>query len=156
MNISGGSGEPQQVFGEIVTGNFFTVLGARPLIGRGFLPDEDAKPGEKLVCVLGYGLWQQRFGSDRTILGRDIDLNGRKFTVVGVMPKGFKGTNAIGAPALWVPYMTYRETTAGFLLEMLQPGNRRGLVFDVTGRLKPGVTVTEAEANLKTLARQLA
>ena len=156
MNISGGSGEPQQVFGEIVTGNFFTVLGARPLIGRGFLPDEDAKPGEKRVCVLGYGLWQQRFGSDRTILGRDIDLNGRKFTVVGVMPKGFKGTNAIGAPALWVPYMTYRETTAGFLLEMLQPGNRRGLVFDVTGRLKPGVTVTEAEANLKTLARQLA
>ena len=82
MNISGGSGEPQQVFGEIVTGNFFTVLGARPLMGRGFLPDEDAKPGEKLVCVLGYGLWQQRFGGDRTILGRDIDLNGRKFTVV--------------------------------------------------------------------------
>ena len=142
LNISGGNGDPQQVFGEIVTGNYFSVLGARPLIGRGFLPDEDQKPGEKLVCVLGYGEWQKRFGGDPSIVGRhDIDLNGRKFTVVGVMPKGFKGTNAIGAPALWVPYMTYRETTAGFLRELIQPDSRRGLVFNVTARLKPGVTV---------------
>jgi putative ABC transport system permease protein len=155
LNISGGTGDPQQVFGEIVTGNFFSVLGARPLIGRGFLPDEDQKPGEKLVCVLGYGEWQKRFGGDPSIAGRDIDLNGRKFTVVGVMPQGFKGTNAIGAPALWVPYMTYRETTAGFLQELIQPDSRRGLVWDVTARLKPGVTVTQAEANLKTIARQL-
>jgi putative ABC transport system permease protein len=155
MSISGGTGQPQQVFGEIVSGNFFTVLGARPVLGRGFLPDEDEKPGEKLVCVLGYGEWQQRFGGDSGILGRQIDLNGRKFTVVGVMPKGFKGTNAIGAPALWVPYMTYREMTTGFLLELIRPESRRGLVFDVTGRLKPGVTVQQAEANMKTVARQL-
>ena len=139
MSISGGTGEPQQVFGEIVSGNYFTVLGARPLIGRGFLPDEDAKPGEKLVCVLGYGEWQKRFGGDPSIVGRDDQLNGRKFTVVGVMPNGFKGTNAIGAPALWVPYMTYREMTAGVLLELIRPESRRGLVLNVTGRLKPGV-----------------
>src|SRR5215510_763011 len=62
LNISGGHGDPQQVFGEIASGNYFTVLGARPLLGRGFLPDEDARPGEKLVCVLGYGEWQTRFG----------------------------------------------------------------------------------------------
>ncbi|HEX7140375.1 MAG TPA: ABC transporter permease, partial [Vicinamibacterales bacterium] len=99
MSISGGTGEPQQVFGEIVSGNFFTVLGARPLIGRGFTPDEDLKPGEKLVCVLGYGEWQKRFGGDPSIVGREINLNGRRFTVVGVMPNGFKGANAIGAPA---------------------------------------------------------
>jgi putative ABC transport system permease protein len=155
LNISGGKGDPQQVFGEIVSGNFFTVLGARPLVGRGFLPDEDKNPGEKLVCVLGYGEWQKRFGGDPSIVGRDIDLNGRKFTVVGVMPQGFKGTNAIGAPALWVPYMTYRETTTGFLQELIRPDSRRGLVFDVTARLKPGVPIKQAEANLKTLARQL-
>ncbi len=155
LNIAGGTGEPQQVFGEIVTGNFFTVLGARPLIGRGFLPDEDARPGEKLVCVLGYGEWQKRFGGDPSIVGRDISLNGRKFTVVGVMPQGFKGANAIGAPALWVPYMTYRETTAGFFQELIQPESRRGLVWNVAGRLKPGVTIEQAEANLKTIARQL-
>jgi len=155
MSISGGTGEPQQIFGEIVSGNFFTVLGARPLLGRGFLPDEDQKPGEKLVCVLGYGEWQKRFGGDPSIVGREITLNGRKFTVVGVMPSGFKGTNTIGAPALWVPYMTYQEMTAGILLELIRPESRRGLVLNVTGRLKPGVTVQRAEANMKTIARQL-
>ena len=71
------------------------------------------------------------------------------------MPKGFKGTNAIGAPALWVPYMTYPQTTNGFFRELAKPNNRRGLVFNVTGRLKPGVSVQQAEANLKTIARQL-
>jgi predicted permease len=155
LNISGGKGDPQQVFGEIVSGNYFAVLGARPLLGRGFLADEDVNPGEKLVCVLGYGEWQTRFGGDTTIVGKAIDLNGQKFTVVGVMPKGFKGTNAIGAPALWVPYMTYPQTTAGFFRELIRPDNRRGLIFNVTGRLKPGLTVQQAEANIKTIARQL-
>src|SRR5262245_58667415 len=155
LNISGGTGDPQQVFGEIVTGNYFGVLGARPLAGRGFLPDEDQVPGAKLVCVLGYGEWQTRFGGDTGIVGKTIDLNGQKFTVVGVMPKGFKGTNAIGAPALWVPYMTYQQTTTGFFLELIAPDNRRGLVFNLTGRLKPGLTAQQAEANLKTIARQL-
>ena len=155
LNISGGTGEPQQVFGEIVSGNYFGVLGARPLLGRGFVPDEDQTPGAKLVCVLGYGEWQTRFGGDRGIIGRAIDLNGQKFTVVGVMPKGFKGTNAIGAPALWVPSMTYPQTATGFFLEMLRPDSRRGLIYNITGRLKPGVTVTQAQANLKTIARQL-
>jgi len=155
LNITGGAGNPDQVFGELVTGNFFSVLGAKPLIGRGFLPDEDKIPGEKLVCVLGHGEWQKRYGGDPSIVGRTISINGASFTVVGVMPKGFKGTNAIGAPALWVPYMTYPQTTNGFFRELAEPNNRRGLVFNVTGRLKPGVRVQQAEANLKTIARQL-
>src|SRR4030095_2904340 len=155
LNITGGTGNPDQVFGEIVTGNYFTVLGARPMVGRVFLPDEDRNPGEKLVCVLGYGEWQKRFGGDPSIVGRTVSLNEQQFTVVGVMPKGFKGTNAIGAPALWVPYMTYPQTVNGFFLELLRPDSRRGLAFNVTGRLKPGVTVQRAEANMKTIARQL-
>jgi predicted permease len=155
LNITGGTGNPEQVFGEIVTGNYFGVLGAKPLVGRVFLPDEDKNPGEKLVCVLGYGEWQKRFGGDPSIVGRTISLNEQQFTVVGVMPKGFKGTNAIGAPALWVPYMTYPQTVNGFFLELLRPDSRRGLAFNVTGRLKPSVTVQRAEANMKTIARQL-
>src|SRR5262249_21040335 len=134
---------------------YFTVLGARPQIGRGFLPDEDETPGAKLVTVLGHGEWQKRYGGDPSIVGRTITLNGTGFTVVGVMPKGFKGANAIGAPALWVPYMTYPQTTTGFFRELAQPNNGRGLIFNVTGRLKPGVSVQQAEANLKTIARQL-
>ncbi len=153
LNISGGTGEPQQVFGEIVTGNYFDVLGVRPLAGRTFLPDEDRTPGAKLVAVLGYGEWQKRFGGDRAIVGRTITLNGSAFTVIGVMPKGFKGTNAIGAPALWVPYMTYPVTTSGFIREAVD--SRRALMFDLTGRLKPGVSRQQAEANLKTIASQL-
>jgi predicted permease len=153
LNISGGTGAPQQVFGEIVSGNYFDVLGATPLYGRGFRPDEDRTPGSKLVAVLGYGEWQTRFGGDPSIVGRTITLNGNAFTVVGVMPKGFKGTNAIGAPALWVPYMTYPVTTSGFFREATE--SRRALVFNVTGRLKPGVSMQQAEANLKTIASQL-
>jgi predicted permease len=85
-----------------------------------------------------------------------MTVNGQSFAVIGVMPKGFKGTNAIGAPALWVPYMTYPVTTNGFFGELIRPDQRRGLVFNVTGRLRPAVSVQQAEANLKTLARQLA
>jgi predicted permease len=154
LSISGGTGEAQQIFGEIATGNFFEVLGARPLIGRGFRPEEDKTPGAALVTVLGWGEWQKRYGGDPSIVGRTITLNGQGFTVVGVMPKGFKGTNAIGAPALWVPYMSYPQTTSGFLRESMD--SRRALVFNITGRLKPGVSVKQAEANLKTIGRQLA
>src|SRR2546425_3138479 len=155
LNLSGGSGEPQQVFGEIVTGNYFSVLGARPLVGRTFLPDEDVNPGEKLVAVLGFTTWQVRFGGDRSIVGRTILVDNRAFTVLGVMPSGFNGTNSIGTPALWVPYMTYPQVTTGFFAELAKPDQRRGLVFNVTGRLKPGVFVQQAEANLKTIAKQL-
>jgi predicted permease len=154
LNISGGTGDPQQVFGEIVTGNFFDVLGAKPIIGRGFRPEEDRTPGAALVTVLGYGEWQKRFGGDPGLVGRTITLNGQAFTVIGIMPKEFKGTNAIGAPALWVPYMTYPQTTSGFFRESID--SRRALVFNMTGRLKSGVTLKQAEAHLKTIGTQLA
>src|SRR5437899_3977645 len=153
LNISSGRGEPQQILGEFVTGNYFNVLGAKPLIGRGFLADEDKVPGARLVTVLGYNLWQRRFGGDPSILGKTVTLNNQAFTVVGVMPNGFKGVNAIGAPALWVPYMTYPQTTTGFLREGID--SRRALLMNVTGRLKPGVTIQQAAANLKTIASRL-
>ncbi|OLD13209.1 MAG: hypothetical protein AUJ01_15440 [Acidobacteria bacterium 13_1_40CM_3_65_5] len=156
LNIAVNGGEPQQVFGEIATGNYFSLLGAKPAIGRTFTTDDDRNPGERLVAVLGYGEWQKRFGGEPSVVGRTMTVNGQSFAVIGVMPKGFKGTNAIGAPALWVPYMTYPVTTNGFFGELIAPNQRRGLIFNVTGRLKPGVTVQQAEANLKTIARQLA
>jgi predicted permease len=156
LNIAVNGGEPQQVFGEIATGNYFSLLGAKPVVGRTFTTDDDKNPGETLVAVLGYGEWQKRFGGDPSVVGRMMTVNGQSFAVIGVMPKGFKGTNAIGAPALWVPYMTYPVTTNGFLGELIAPNQRRGLVFNVTGRLKPGVSAQQAEANLKTIARQLA
>jgi putative ABC transport system permease protein len=108
LSLTGGTGEPQQVFGELVSGNFFDVLGVKPLVGRTFLTDEDQAPGTHLVTVLSHNLWQTRFGADRSLVGGTVTLNNQSFTVVGVMPEGFKGANTIGGPALWVPYMTYR------------------------------------------------
>ena len=149
-----GTGEPEQIFGEMVSGDFFGVLGVRPALGRGFLPDEDKVPGASLVTVLSNGFWQRRLGGDPAVVGGEITLNGHAFTVVGVAPEGFKGANAIAAPALWVPTMTHPQLATGFLKENME--SRRALIFGIAGRLKPGVTLAQAEARLKALAGQLA
>jgi len=149
-----GKGEPEQIFGEIVTGDFFNLLGIAPALGRGFLPDEDKVPGASLVTVLSDNFWQRRLGGDPAVVGQTITLNGHAFTVVGIAPKGFKGVNAIGAPALWVPFMTHPQLATGFLKENID--SRRALIFNIAGRLKPGVTLAQAEAKLRTLAGQLA
>ncbi len=149
-----GSGEPDQIFGEMVSGNFFDLLGVRPVLGRGFLPDEDRVPGEKPVAVLSYAFFQRRLGGDPAIVGKTITLNGSAFTVVGVAPAGFKGANAIGTPALWVPMMAHPQVARGFFAENFD--SRRALLFQAVGRLKPAVTIDQANANLKTIADQLA
>ena len=149
-----GKGEPEQIFGELVSGDFFGVLGVRPALGRAFLPDEDKVPGASLVTVLSDSFWQRRLGGDPAVVGREITLNGHAFTVVGIAPEGFKGANAIFAPALWVPTMTHPQLATGFLKENME--SRRALIFGMTGRLKPGVTLVEAETRLKAIAGQLA
>jgi predicted permease len=149
-----GKGEPEQIFGELVSGDFFGVLGVKPALGRAFLPDEDKVPGASLVTVLSDSFWQRRLGGDPAVVGREITLNGHAFTVVGIAPEGFKGTNAIFAPALWVPTMTHPQLATGFLKENMEA--RRALIFGMTGRLKPGVTLVEAETRLKAIAGQLA
>ena len=105
--------QPERVFGMIVSGNFFEVLGTRPAQGRFFLPEEDRTPGAQPVVVLSYGLWQQRFGADPGFVGKTITLNGHPFSVVGVAPEGFRGTRAGLMPDLWVPLM---------MQERLHPG----------------------------------
>ncbi len=149
-----GKGEPEQIVGEMVSGDFFGVLGVWPALGRGFLPDEDRVPGASLVTVLSHGFWQRRLGGDPAVVGREITLNGHAFTVIGIAPEGFKGANAIFAPALWVPTMTHPQLATGFLKENVD--SRRALIFGIAGRLKPGVTLAQAEARLKTIAGQLA
>jgi predicted permease len=154
LSLAGGTGEPEQIFGEIVTGDYFRVLGAPLVMGRGFLPEEDAAPGASPVAVLSYGLWQRRYGADPNMAGRTITVNGRAFTVVGVTAESFRGTSAIGGPQLWVPFAMYREVTSGFMLESWD--SRRALLFNATGRLRPGVSVEQASANMNTIAAALA
>jgi predicted permease len=152
-SLSRDRGEPEQLTVEMVSGDYFSLLGVTPAPGRGFLPDEDKTPGARPVAVLSYGLWQRRFGGNHQLIGQTISLNSYAFTVVGVAPAGFRGTAALGGPDLWAPAMTYPQLLTGFLAEGFE--DRRALICQVAARLKPGVTVAQAQANLKAVASQL-
>jgi predicted permease len=146
------NGSNERIWGYLVSGNYFDVLGIRAAQGRTFLPEEDRTPGSHPVAVMSYGCWQRRFNSDPSVVGKTVLLNGHTFTIVGVAPKDFNGTEIAYAPELWVPFM---------MAPQIEPGNtwleRRGddNLF-VLGRLKPGVSRAQAEANLQAITLQLA
>ncbi len=146
--------EPKQVLGQMVNANYFDVLGLTPVLGRFFLPDEDTKPGGNNVVVLSYSMWVNKFGSDPNIAGKVVTLNATPYTVIGVGPRGFKGTFIFGnAEEVWVPVSMYPQVLAGFFKDNFK--DRRFLDIGVIGRLKDGVSPSEAEASLKTIASQL-
>src|SRR5437588_1853851 len=105
------------------------------------------------VLVLTHGVWERYFASNPNIIGRNVLLNGQGFTVVGVMPRGFKGTAVLGGPDMWVPMATHDQVLAGVLKEMYN--DRRFLNFFAVGRLKPGVTIEQGRAELKNIGSQL-
>jgi predicted permease len=149
----GAGGDPQPAYAELVTGEYFALLGVRPGHGRLFGPDEDRTPGAHPIAVASHGFWQRRLGGSTSIIGGDVLVNGAPFTLVGVAPEGFRGVNSLFSPDLWIPSMMYAQVlptaTRGFFEE------RRALLFYVAGRLKPGVTRREAEAHLQTIAAAL-
>ena len=93
---SAARGEPEHVWGQLVSSNYFSVVGVRPALGRGILPEEDKVIGRDQVVVLSQAVWRRRFGSDPGIIGREIPLNGQRYTVVGVAPRGFALSLALG------------------------------------------------------------
>src|SRR6478672_3168181 len=142
-NLTGGSGEPEEIKVQLVSVGFFSSLGVQPVIGRAFLPEED-KSGNNLVVILSHELWQARFGSDPEIVGKQATVNGRQRTIVGVMPPGFHFLdNQVKAwmPLSLDPAVNYRETTGRYLRAV--------------GRLKAGVTMEQAQAELTGIAKQL-
>ena len=149
------NGEPQQIVGEIVTGNYFDVIGAQPAAGRffSFTAEEDQQLGAHQVVVLGNSLWKRRFGGDAAIIGKKIELNRQFFTVVAVAPPNFRGLSALGGGELWVPFSERNTITTGFVRQYME--DRRALLVSMVGRLKPGVSLTQAEAAMKTIARNL-
>ena len=148
LNLTGGSAPPEELSAHVVTNGYFESLGASPLLGRTFNADERSRPGAQ-VAVLGYPLWVTRFGSDATIVGRTIQLNGQTNTVVGVMPPGVGLTlrhgNATKPADVWLP--------AVFTAEARTP---RGRGWSAIARLKPGVPIEQARAELQTIASGLA
>jgi len=145
-------GNNQRLWGYLVTGNYFDVLGVSALRGRLFRPDDDLRPGGHPVAVLSWPGWQRRFGGDPAVVGRTVKLNGMDFTILGVTPPGFFGTELFFAPDIFFPSMMQQHLEGGSgFLEERDAGN-----FFVAGRLKPGVSMARAEAGLNSVARGLA
>jgi predicted permease len=150
MSLAEGAA-PSRIRGVVVSGNYFDVIGVRAASGRLFTP-ADERSGEALV-VLGSGLWKSRFGSDPAIAGKVIQLNGSPFTVIGVAPPGFRGTAFGVAPDLWVPIGAWPKLATGEFRTL--DLERRGWGWlTVFGRLKPGVSISRAQASLDVAARQ--
>jgi predicted permease len=136
-----GNGKPERVWGTVASANYFTVLGVQPALGRGFLPAEDEKPGGAPVAVISYRLWQSHFGANPDVVGRTIEINQHAYTIVGVAPAVFQGSQTGLRSEIWVPIM------------MIQQLREQGdLIHDhhyfwmfALGRLKPGVTLQQAQ-----------
>ncbi len=108
MSLSG-NGRPLRTFGLMVSANFFSVLGVQPIMGRTFLPEEDVGRGAHPVTVVSATAWRTLFAGDPNIVGRQIVLNGRSYTIVGVAPREFRGVMPVVQPAFWVPLMQWDD-----------------------------------------------
>ncbi|MGC2161541.1 MAG: ABC transporter permease [Silvibacterium sp.] len=147
----GGAGEAQRIWGQAATANYFDVAQIRMTLGRGFLPTEEHAD----VVVLGYVLWERQFGADPAIVGKTVRLSSREFTVVGVAPPGFHGIDLILNPEFWVPLGDMGELATN--LPQVPNGDQRDFHWvTVIGRMKPGVTHAQMDAELNTLAKRYA
>jgi predicted permease len=144
----GGNGEPERVWGQAVTANYFDVAQLGMTLGRGFASDEEKLP----VIVLGHRLWQRRFGADPAMAGKTILLSGHSFTVVGVVPPAFRGVDLPLDPEFWVPLGNLDQ----LLPKTSNYDSRNYHWLAVVGRLKPGVTRAQASAELDVLAQRFA
>ena len=149
VNVSTGD-RPERLRGTVTSGDFFSLFGVRPLLGR-TLSRQDSTPGNDHVVVLGYGVWTRLFGGDHGLIGHDISINGAPYTVVGVMPGNFVPD---GYGELWLP------SKWGVPANLLRPDedprpSRDSHYLDVWARLKPGVTLRQARAEMDTISRRL-
>src|SRR5262245_14669816 len=149
--IAGKGGNNERVWGYLVSGNYFDVLGVKAALGRAFSPEEDRTPDAHPVVVLSHSCFERRFGADPGIVGRTITLNGRQFTVIGIAPEGFTGTEHFFTPEIWAPSMmqSWIDPGAGKLEQ------RGGSGWFTVGRLKPGVSAVRAQAALGALAAEI-
>jgi len=137
--------------GMMVSGNYFHLLGVQPRLGRGFREDEDKVPGRDAVVVLGPDFWKQEFGSDPSVVGRTIRLNGRDFTVIGVAPDSFGGMQIFGHPDFYMPLAMAPVFSTNPQKHFFEDRDDREL--NVKARLKPGTTLHQARSELAVLAK---
>ncbi len=145
--------QSEDLQGQLVSGNFFSVLGVDAALGRTVTVEDDRVPGESPIVVLRYGFWQQRFSSDPNIVGKQMTLNGHKFTVVGVAARKFDGMQVGFVPDFWAPISAYRELKPA-LRSLLEERDTYWLM--AVGRLRPGTSMAQANSEFALLSRQLA
>jgi predicted permease len=138
--------QTERIYGDLVSGNYFDVLGVHAAIGRAFLPEDDSTPGAHPVVMLSYGYWKRRFGADPGVLNQTIMLNAHPMTIVGIAQPGFQGVGVGEAPDVFVPMMMRNQMSP--LMNDLE--NRRSMWLNVFGRLKAGVSRQQAEAAMNT------
>jgi putative ABC transport system permease protein len=142
----------ERIFAELVTPDYFRTLEIPPFLGRFFLPEETDLAAGRPVAVLTYKGWQGRFGGAADIIGHTVRINAVVFTIVGVAPRGFDGVNAVFGPDLWVPAAMEKQL---FPMRPDWRSQRAEPVVRVAGRLKPGTTFAEAQAQMNVLAKEL-
>jgi predicted permease len=143
MSVTG-KAKPERVWGMVTSANYFDVLGVRPFLGRAFLPAEDEKPGGAPVAVISYRLWQTHFGANPRVVGQNIEINKHAYTIVGVTPAVFQGSQTGVRTEIWVPIMMEAQLDArGDLIH-----DHHNFWLLVFGRLKPGVSLDKAQAEM--------
>jgi hypothetical protein len=140
-------GATERAFAELVSGNYFEVLGVGSTIGRTLTPDDDRVPGGHPLAVLSYECWRSRFGGDPSILNKTVLVNGQPMTVVGVAQAGFRGFDAGATADLFVPMAMKKQMTPGWD----DLNNRRSFWLQMVARRKPGMTVEQAQASINAL-----
>jgi putative ABC transport system permease protein len=148
----GGSDGAERVFGDMASTNYFSVLGTQPFIGRLFSAMDSEEPGAAPVVVLSHAFWQRRFDADSAVVGQTIRLNGRAFTVIGVAPPSFHGTSVFKGD-LWVPLTMIGDVSPRRAASILT--SRESVWLVMGGRLKAGVTVKQAQAELAAIGQAL-
>jgi putative ABC transport system permease protein len=146
------SGQSRLIMARMVTANYFSLLGVKPVLGRGFLPGEDKQPGSQPVTILSHAFWERDFSGDPRVIGKTIVLNGHSFTVVGIAPGSFSDLETAIHADCWTPITMQKEIVPGE--DLLR--QRMGYWIFVAGRLKAGITRAQAQANMSVLAHQLA
>jgi putative ABC transport system permease protein len=151
MNLTGNA-KPERIWGTVATANYFDVLGVKPILGRGFLPAEDQTPGGAPVAVISYRLWQTRFLGSESVLGQTISINHHPYTVVGVTPPLFQGSQTGLRSDLWIPVMMEQQVLPNG--DLIHDHHYFWLL--ALGRLKPGISLERAQQELTVLMQPMA
>ena len=147
-----GTGQPERVWGDMVTTNYFDVLGVKPILGRGFLPEEEGKIGGAPFMVISYRFWQVHFGGTSDVIGRSININQHPYTIIGVAPPLFQGSQTGLRSELWIPVSMQRQIVTDE--DLIHARGETWLLL--IGRLKPGTSEEQAQQDVNVLMQRIA